>query len=256
MKRLKLFWIGLLLITLIGGCTGQRVPAGAIDLTPHCQKVADGLEELRNGYEFPEHLINDVYELQYPQEGDFDPNRYFEVLTHLSLPEGKVLDYVYEMDGMGGYPILYVRGEDEPQATERPEIGASFSFIQLDGSPESYFEYAVFQEYSSSFYLFWHANYDNRVLTCGEGAMKTIDEKAGFFFNEYEYTPIVQGKMERANKAAWYIEEDGLAVVRFTYFTPFGGLMEQVYQFEKGSTPQVARKTTQELVQLITNLMY
>lgn len=256
MKRLKLIWIGLMLITLIGGCTGQRVPAGAIDLTPHCQKVADGLEELWNGYEFPEHLINDVYELQYPQKGDFDPNRYFEVLTHLSLPEGKVLDYVYEMDGMGGYPILYVRGEDEPQATERPEKGASFSFIQLDGSPESYFEYAVFREYSSSFYLFWHANYDNRVLTCGEGAMKTIDEKAEFFFNEYEYTPIVRGKMERANKAAWYTEEDGLVVIRFAYFTPFGGLMEQIYQFEKGSTPQVARKTTQELVQLITNLMY
>ena len=229
---------------------------GAIDLTSHCHQVADGLEELWNSYDFPDHLDDEVFEPQYPQEGDFDPNRYFEVLTHLSLPQGKVLDYVYEMDGMGGYPILYIRGENEPQITERPEIGAYFDFIQLDGNPESYFEYAVFREYSSSFYLYWHANYDNRVLTCGESAMETIDEVSDYFFNKYEYTPKVRSKMERANKIAWYNEEDGLAVVRFTYFTPFAGLMEQVYHFKKGTTPQVASKTTQELVQLVSKLCY
>jgi hypothetical protein len=256
MKRLRLVLISFLLITLMVGCSGKQVPAEAIDLTSHCQQVADGLEELWDAYEYPEHFIKSGYKLQYPLEGDFDPNLYFEVLTHLSLPKGKVLDYVYSMEGLGGVPILYVRGENDPQATESPEFGASFDLIQLDGSPESYLEYAIFQEFSNTFYLFWHANYDYRVLTCGENAMETIDGVINIFTKEYEYTPMERDRMERANKAAWYIEKDGLAEVRFAYFTPFGGLMEQIYQFEKGSTPQVARKTTKVLVRFETDLVY
>ena len=86
--------------------------------------------------------------------------------------------------------------------------------------------------------------------------METIDGVINIFTKEYEYTPMERDRMESANKAAWYIEKDGLAEVRFAYFTPFGGLMEQVYQFEKGSTPQVARKTTKVLVRFETDLVY
>ena len=54
------------------GCSGKQVPAEAIDLTSHCQQVADGLEELWNAYAYPEHFIKSGYKLQYPLEGDFD----------------------------------------------------------------------------------------------------------------------------------------------------------------------------------------
>jgi hypothetical protein len=39
----------------------------------------------------------------------FNVSSYFDVLPHLFLAEGVVLDYMYHFDDMGGYPMLYVR---------------------------------------------------------------------------------------------------------------------------------------------------
>ncbi|MBN1945491.1 MAG: hypothetical protein JW797_07430 [Bradymonadales bacterium] len=45
----------------------------------------------------------------------FDPNRYFEILTHIAMEPGWVLDWVYLCDGMYGQPILYARPETMPR---------------------------------------------------------------------------------------------------------------------------------------------
>lgn len=60
--------------------------------------------------EIPRHLLqtNSV-----KAETDFDPNTYFSVLTHLSMKNGFVLDYVYRYHSFGAEPWLYGRLVDE-----------------------------------------------------------------------------------------------------------------------------------------------
>ena len=44
----------------------------------------------------------------------FRINKYFYVLNHLRMEPGYILDYVYLMDGVGGFPIIYARKIEEP----------------------------------------------------------------------------------------------------------------------------------------------
>ena len=46
------------------------------------------------------------------QGDEFNVNEYFKVLPHLSMQDGYLLDYVYQVDGLGAYPILYAHPVD------------------------------------------------------------------------------------------------------------------------------------------------
>src|SRR5215207_5299590 len=40
------------------------------------------------------------------QGDEFDVNQYFDILTHVSMREGYALDYVYQSDILGAFPLL------------------------------------------------------------------------------------------------------------------------------------------------------
>jgi hypothetical protein len=131
--------------------------------------------------------------------GEFDVNRYFDVLTHISMDSGYVLDYVYITDTIRGGPILYVRPankipfytyEDYRLATkDTPRQGqdnsliflvqgtddtASGNKIQIDGTRQGYFEYAVLQTLSNQFYLLGSANYNDKKIICEQAELEGI----------------------------------------------------------------------------------
>ena len=154
---------------LLTGCnsgpvvTGPTTPAQA--LTWYQQVASQFLAILPD--EVPSNLI--------PADGlkngkEFDVNTIFTILTHISMQEGYVLDYVYLSDGTQGGPILYIRPidstpfktyEEYKQAThDAPRQTGDSSMIWLvkgaststfgnkittDGSAEGYYEYALFQ---------------------------------------------------------------------------------------------------------------
>ncbi len=86
------------------------------------QRTVDAMAALTRGLKFPVHFQSE----DAARTGDeFDVNQYFTVLQHLSMEPGYVLDYVYHMDFMGGFPILYARQADEPVYRTEAEYTAA-----------------------------------------------------------------------------------------------------------------------------------
>lgn len=129
--------------------------------------------------EIPDHLTK---KNSTKTAGDFDPNAYFSVLTHLAVKDGYTLDYVYHyMADFGGNPCLYARPTDaKPFDTfiehrDWEEKNSLLSFLVSDGTPDGFFQLAVFHRLAGQFYLYWHANYnDMAIITSREDAEATV----------------------------------------------------------------------------------
>ncbi|MCE5184790.1 MAG: hypothetical protein LLF76_01535 [Planctomycetaceae bacterium] len=74
------------------------------------QKTVRAFHDLKTNMVFPQHLLDKGGK---KQGDEFDVEKYFTVLKHISMKEGYRLDYVYHPAGIGGSPILYSRKEDQ-----------------------------------------------------------------------------------------------------------------------------------------------
>jgi len=72
------------------------------------QILSQPLRIFNRGYS--QHLL----ETGAKQGDEFDANSFFAVLTHISMRAGYLLDYVYQVDGLGAYPLLYARPRIRP----------------------------------------------------------------------------------------------------------------------------------------------
>jgi len=80
------------------------------DLGVSLQKTLAAFHNTKTHLEFPQYLIDKNEE---KQGDDFDVEKYFTALKHISMEEGYRLNYVYHYGGMGGSPILYSRKKDQ-----------------------------------------------------------------------------------------------------------------------------------------------
>ena len=123
---------------------------------------------------------------------EFDVNQYFEVLKHISPPNGFVLDYVY-FGTMDGRPVLYWRkksvdrfltySEYKSKAggykkVDELENGLS-SRLVLDGTPESFLEFLIFDMFKGQFYLRWHMKYRTRKVFASKRAIGKLISEIG-----------------------------------------------------------------------------
>jgi|GEM_PF-6684005 len=118
----------------------------------------------------------------------FDPMSFFTVLKNISLPEGKILDYFYQMEPASGYPLLYVRSQDQKpyknreeyekaqnnrQASREDMLNTVMQTLALENCEAGYFEYAVFYILAPNFYLHKWANTDLKIV-CHETGLDEI----------------------------------------------------------------------------------
>ena len=114
----------------------------------------------------------------------FDPTSFFTVLKNISLPEGKILDYFYQMEPSSGYPLLYVRSQDQKPYKNREEyekaqnnrqagrediLNTVVQMLVVEDSKAGYFEYAVFYLLAPNFYLHKWANTDLKIVCHATG---------------------------------------------------------------------------------------
>ncbi|MBN2007581.1 MAG: hypothetical protein JXA21_29820 [Anaerolineae bacterium] len=177
----------------------------AVPVNRDCRSVIDGMDALRDGKEFPNHLIEGE---PYREASDFDPNQYFQVLSHLSITPGYELDYLYYYDEMGGFPLLYARKSEDAAfqsfeefldfygetATGETLYKTAFQHsrdylkqIRLDGSPESYFEFAQLSSRGDQFYLYWHAATGNEIILCDKSDLPRVEADMANF--DLEFSP-------------------------------------------------------------------
>ncbi len=75
------------------------------------RKSLKAMDDLKAGLKFPEHL---ACEGGIKRGDEFDVQKYFTILRHLSMKKDYQLDYVYNYHKMGGKPVLYSRKRDWP----------------------------------------------------------------------------------------------------------------------------------------------
>jgi len=173
--------VGLLLVLVVSACIPNRntqtgtpdIPAGDLG----CAETFEALADLRRGLEIPDHFLTD----NPASTGDeFDPNRYFEVFTQLTMEPGLILDYVYHYDWMGGYPVLYAREEDQPPFATEAEYSSTanhspfMAHVQTSDTQEGFFQLAVLAHTANQFYLYWHANYNDLEVVCNKQRVAEI----------------------------------------------------------------------------------
>lgn len=229
----------------------QPIPTSyRISLHDQCRKIVDGLYELRKDLTFPE-----KFSTEKPTRNDFefDANQYFKIFTHLSLEDNYVLDYIYYKDSLGGLPLIYTReinslpfqtftellasyGEDISDTglivyTNLPHQFDFMDKIQIDNTPESFFEFAVFPFQSGQFYLWERGLYRDEKVLCDTSDIKYLIEDA----NKYnlELPEILLKMIEEIRVSPNATVSDDRITISYFLFTKWVGLYQEKIIFDK-----------------------
>lgn len=224
----------------------------AIFMTSLCRQVVDGLYNLKKDLGLPEHFMS---ENPFRQPSDFNPNTY--VFTHLKMASGYTLDYVYFNDELGGLPMVYARktssapfksyGEllqsfGEEMAGERSygQLRHKYDYlenIQIDKTPESYFEFTVLAYQGDQFYLWWHGLYNDLKVLCDSSDMQYVNADMQSF--SIEFPQDVKERVEKIDFSPVVIIGENDVIVRMITFTKWGGFFENVYVMDKDNPMQL-----------------
>jgi hypothetical protein len=243
-----LIGIGIVLVTAISSKPSelaQQAQKSALELeslhgsTPECNSMAD-------------------------QCHDFDINQYFKVLPRLSMRSGYLLDYVIHQDGMGSYPVLYVRAVDQtPYADEAAYIQAQsegkllpgdvLDYIEVEDSAEGYLDYAIYTLLRGQFYLGWHAGYNDSTVVATPEQMESVLSSQGFGMT------IPQNVAEAARKldlTPVVTIGDKEVTVSLVLFTKWGGFYRQTFKFNRASPHTILDSQQETLVEYDCGIMF
>ncbi|MCC6501378.1 MAG: hypothetical protein IT313_14015 [Anaerolineales bacterium] len=195
-----------------------------------------------------------LLETGFKQGGEFDVSAYFEAFTHISMEEGYELDYVYQLDGLGAYPILYAHPVDQApylSMTDVPtgaEIGDYLDHVSIDDTEHGYFEFVAMSVMAGQFYLEWHANYNDTEIVCSDDDVDSIikDLKDGDFGIPFDASQQVKAQTMRDIEPLVKLT-DKTAVVEIVTFTKWGGFYRQTYTINR-SFPHTILDVKSEIV--------
>ena len=212
---------------------GERISA--------CSEIVFEIERIQPE-SIPEHLLTTG-----TKRGDeFDVNEYFRALTHLSMRDGYALDYVYQREELGGYPLLYPRPvEQAPYATTaeipKDEEWPDFlEYLEVEDTERGYFEYVVMDIAANQFYLFWQANYNDTYIVCNRAQVSDIvaQVSSGEFGNAMDAAQQAKARTLRNIVPVVHLLGD-VAVVEVVTFTKWGGFYRRTYTISRESPHQI-----------------
>jgi hypothetical protein len=209
------------------------------------QSTVDELSVLQDNLKIPEHFMEE----NAARTGEeFDVNEYFDILDHLSMESGYVLDYVYCYDGMGGFPRLYARLEDQPQLLKcgdfRGDRGDYLAHIQTDDTEEGFFQFILLQVVAGQFYLYWHAGYYDDAVICDRDTIDSIVSAE----RGCEPFSARQKREARAIDPAPIVEMgDEVVTVKIVTFSKWSGFTQETYEIDR-SFPHAIRDSSSEVL--------
>jgi hypothetical protein len=227
-----------------------------------CQGV-DGLAALTSKLEVPVYLAE---EGAVKRGDEFDVSAYFDVLDHLSMEAGFVLDYVYLFQGIGGHPVLYARPESQPPFAAYEDLAASqadprsayLRRLQIDstsGHPEGYFQFVVLDIVGEEFYLYWHAFYNDTVPICSSEAIEkvlgTLDGSFGLAMS-----PEDKARARAIDTQPWVSTDEEVVQVRLVTFSKWGGFIERIYTITRSFPHGILDVQSSTLVEYNCGVMF
>jgi hypothetical protein len=192
----------------------------------------------------------------YHEMEDFTPDMYFQFLTHLRLEDGYQLDYATVGDDMGYLAFVYARKTSDPAFKTYEEYLASLdeetkgkkswsgsnysnaylSKVEVDGTPEGYFEFAALAMLGDQFNLYWHGLYNDTKIMCDVSDMDYVNEDLHMFDWEDEVFTLPPEILLNANYIDYtpaVVMDANTVTIRFVSFSKWGGFTESVYVVDK-----------------------
>jgi hypothetical protein len=246
----------LVFLFLVSSCGPAPQADGTIS---SCCLTLDAISTLTGGLEFPANFQTNN---PVKKGGEFDVMQYFKVLDHLSMQTGYVLDYVYHYDGMGGGPILYVRPASQPPYSTEADLAAAgetpdyMDYIQVDDTPESFFQLAMLSMVGSQFYLYWHANYKDLQIICDKVDIKDIVNSLD---GDFGYPISLMSRMRAAlltDVAPVVNIGEQTTTVQIITFTRWGGFYKQAFTISRVIPHTILDVQEKNLVPYDCGVMY
>jgi hypothetical protein len=253
--------------------TTSRSPSGPLAVADP-QAIVDTLAAVQSSGDIPAHFRNGQGDIVRDQS-DYDVNACFAVLTHLSVEPGYVVDYLYEMEGIGGSPFVYARPADrapyasvDEYAALTPDEGRSatgerdysreyLNHVEIDDTREGYFEFVALSLLGDQFYLYWHAGYNDTTVICDETKLERVMSAAGAEFGGNGLPADVQSQARRIDLAPTVVFPDGsTAVVRLVTFTMWGGFIERKYTISRQFPHAILDEASTTLVEYDCGVMF
>ncbi|MHB9032828.1 MAG: hypothetical protein ACYC6L_07260 [Anaerolineae bacterium] len=249
MHRVLFVVCAVMLGVLLTGCGEPKAPTGVKREPTDWQARIDAVHNLYAEKDIPKHLLT---ENPKKDGSEWDVNDIFTVLTHLQVKQGCQLDYVYHYDGMGGYPVLYTYPADEtPFETESAYqkalsqgpagkyTGVYTDCLQVEDSPEGYFDYVLFRLMANQFYLFWHTGYNDTRIVADTLALEALFKDAGLGAS------IPAGTRKQAQKLDLEPQitlDRDLVIVRVITFSAWQGFMRETWTINRSEPHAIDRK--------------
>ena len=212
------------------------IPTREGTMISNCAPIISAVAHLQTG-EIPGHL----FETGIKRGDEFDVDQYFDVLTHISMQDGHALDYVYQIDDLGGYPLLYAHPVNEtpyasvvdiPETTQLPEF---HEYLIVDDTEQGYFEYVVMNIMASQFYLYWHANYNDTQIVCNRQQIYDIVAQVNTGDFGATMDTAQEAKVRTLRNIPPVVQLTGdIATVEVVTFTKWGGFYRNTYTISRG----------------------
>ena len=198
-------------------------PANAIKYQNQIKAIIKMQPESTSGYPETEDGIKKMKE-------KFKLTDYLSVLTNLSVEENWKLDYYYNKDGLGGYPVGFAyTGNDIPDDPSKRD--PYLNHIKIDGTEDGFMQYTILSILGEKFLLFWHSNYNDTEIICTyEELNQLLSRKDSSFYN-FDDKFVEDAKTISPAPSVTF--EDNQVIVRIIVFSKWGGLSERKYYIAK-----------------------
>ena len=215
-----------------------------------CQNYVDRIIEIQSKY-----IVPDYYHRKEMArvEGDFDVNKYLNILPDVSLISGYYLDFLFNHD----HPIIYARKIDDNQFNSLNDYVNSFdkdslkvqknadkiflNYLKVNDTKEGYFQYLILTLMADQFYLFWHGLYNDESIICN---LKGL-EKEITFLQKSDLFEISNEFIEKARQIKFdpkVILKDDVATIRVVTFSKWKGIVEKKYEIKRSHPNIIIKK--------------
>jgi hypothetical protein len=258
MKKRMLSLLSLIVLFTLSCQFLSRGDVGGGTVISNCADVVSAVRTVQPG-SAPQALL----ETGVKQGGEFDANEYFNVLPHISMQDGYSLDYVYQVDSLGAFPILFALPDDQapyasmndiPANTDLPEYA---DHLDIEDVEQGYFEMVVLRIMAGQFYLDWHANYNDTDIVCNRGDVRDIisDVNAGDFGMKFDLSQQAQARTMKDIEPRVIFNGD-TAVVQVVTFTKWGGFYRETYTISRAFPHTIIDVKDENLVPYDCGVMF
>jgi hypothetical protein len=179
------------------------------------------------------------------------------------MQDGYSLDYVYQVDGLGAFPILYALPDDQTPYAAMSDIPADtklpqyVDYLNVEDVEQGYFEFVALRLMAGQFYLDWHANYNDTDIVCSRDDVRDIISSIndGEFGMKFDLAQQAQARTLK-NIEPRVIFNGDTAVVQVVTFTKWGGFYRRTYTISRAFPHTILDVKDENLVSYDCGIMF